>query len=274
MTRKIAASDAVTAEVELVKPATAEEWLGKNTSNRPVRERVVAAYARDMLAGKWRLSGEGVKFAADGTLLDGQHRLHAVVRADVAVWLLVVRGLAHESQLVMDSGVARTAGDALRLLGEGSYSSLAAAARLAIDADAGRLRSGGTNKVTHTEVIDFIRDNPDMRTAVDLACSWRKQIDVPLSVLSLAIWRLLRVDGDACVLFFSRVADKTNLTSRDPILALINRLAEIRRSNRRADRADYLSLIFRAWNLWRTRKPVTNLPIQYQGGPVDIPDPR
>lgn len=273
MTRKNT-DPGITAEVELVKPATAEEWLGRNYTNRTIRERVVAAYARDMEAGKWRLSGEGIKFAADGQLLDGQHRLHAVIRADAPVWMLIVRGLAQETQLVMDSGAARTAGDALRLLGETGYSNLAAAARTAINYEAGRLQGANNTKVTHTEIIEYIEENPDLRRAVDLAASWRKQIDVPLSVLSLSIWALLRVDPDDCVLFFSRVADKTNLAPRDPILALINRLMEIRRSSRRMQQADYLSLIFRAWNYWRTRKQIAGLPVQAAGSSVDIPQPK
>ena len=266
--------ESVTADVELVKPVLAEEWLGKNERNRNIRERIVASYARDMAAGKWRLTGEGIKFAANGQLLDGQHRLHAVIRANVPVWMLVVRGLAPETQLVMDSGAQRMAGDALRLLGETNYTSLAAAGRIAILYTSGRLDSGDNAKVTHTEILDFITDNADLRRAVDLAASWRTQIDVPLSVLSLAVWILLRVDPDECVLFFSRVAEKTNLPARDPALALINRLMEIRRTNRRMGRPDYLSLIIRAWNYWRTRKPVTNLPVQASGSSVDIPQPR
>lgn len=265
--------DTVTAAVEVVKPATAEEWLGKNQINRAVRDRVVAAYARDMASGNWRVTGEGIKFAASGRLLDGQHRLHAVVRADVAVPMLVVRGVAEDAQELMDSGAGRTAGDALRLRGEANYSTLAAAARLAIGYEAGRINSNG-DKTTHAEIIGFIGDNEDLRYAVELAASWRYGIDVPISVLVVAIWRLYRINAEDCLTFFSQLANKTDLRSGDPVLALLNRLTEVRRSNRRLDRADYLSLIFRAWNLWRTRKTVQRLPVSVRGSSVDLPEPR
>lgn len=263
----------VTATVEVVKPELAEEWLGKNQVNRNVRERLVAAYARDMLAGNWRLSGEGIKFSVSGRLLDGQHRLHAVVRADVAVPMLIVRGLADNTQQVMDSGAGRTAGDALRLLGEGNYSSLAAAARLGLLFEQKKL-SGNGEKITHTEILDFIHANQDLRYAVDLGVSWRQAIDVPISVLIVAIWRLYRINAEDCLSFFSQLANKTGLRSGDPVLALLNRLTEVRRNNRRLDRAGYLSLIFRAWNYWRTRNPVQSLPITTREGPVDVPEPR
>lgn len=274
MTRKnIQTTLPIQVGIETVKPDTARDWLLQNINNRAVRSRVVTAYARDMVAGKWRMSGEAIKFSPDGALLDGQHRLHAVVEADVAVPMLVVRGVDEAAQTVMDSGAARTAGDALKLIGEAShYSSLAAAARLAILYGLGEIT--GNVKVTNSEILEFAADNPSLRQAVELAGSWHGQIDVPMSALSVAVWRLLDVDADECILFFSRVADKTNLSARDPILALINRLAEVRRSGRRVERADYLSLIFRAWNYRRAGKSVTALPVRVNGGAVDIPEPR
>lgn len=263
----------VEATLHDVDPATAEKWLGKNQINRNLRDRVVSAYARDMTAGRWRLSGEAVKFAKDGKLLDGQHRLHAVVRSGVTVRLLVVRGLDDDVQDVIDSGASRSAGDALKLHGEANYSSLAAAARIAIDYVSGQL-DRKLVRITHSEVIGFVEANPELRAAVDTASSLRNQIDVPISVLSLAIWRLNQIDQEDCELFMGQLAEKTYLRKGDAVLALMNRLSEVRRSGRRIDRSGYLSLIFRAWNYWRARKSVQTLPIATRGGDVDIPEPK
>lgn len=263
----------VSAEVELIKPALAEEWLGKNHANRNVRDRVVAAYARDMQAGNWRLSGEAIKFAASGRLLDGQHRLQAVVRAQTDVWMLVVRGLADDTQQVMDSGAARSAGDALRLLGEGHYASLAAGARFALQSAEGRINNT-QDKITHLEIVNFIEQNSDLKYAVELASSWRNLIDVPMSVLTVSIWTLYRISPEDCLSFFTRLANKNDLHPGSPILALLNRLIEVRRNNRRLDRADYMSLIFRAWNAQRSAKSLSSLPIATRGGSVDIPQPK
>jgi hypothetical protein len=265
---------AIEAGVQIVTPKLASQWLGSNDGNRNVRERVVSAYVRDMKAGRWRLTGEAVKFAHDGRLLDGQHRLRAIVAANKPIPMLVVRGLSDEAQEVIDSGAARTAGDALRMRGEGNYAALAAGARLAMQYQDGRLYQGGNTKYTHSEIIEFLAKHTDMRTAVDIACGYSKQIDIPLSVLSLSVWRLMQVDPSDCAAFFSRLADKTGLTKGDAVLALLNRLTEVRRSNRQLDRGDYLSLVFRAWNYWRTGKAVQSLPVISRGAEVDIPQPR
>lgn len=263
-------------EVERVTPDVAQDWLARNTLNRRIRPRVVEGYARDMIAGHWRMSGEAIKFSKSGQLLDGQHRLQAVVASGATVPLLVVRGLEDAVQSVMDTGVARTAGDALRLRGDtGNYTRLAAAARLAIAFDAGDV-SATNMRVTNTEVLDFIDRNPGLVQACELSSgSWTSAIDIPPSLLTYVVWRLLEVDSEACVQFFSKLSELVGLRDGDPILALHSRLRNAKKERLRVERGDYVSLVFRVWNKWARgeKVPSGKLPIRYNGGPVDIPEP-
>lgn len=264
----------VAVTVEDVTPAVAERWLGKNERNRHVRQRLVDAYARDMEAGNWHLTGEAVKFSRNGRLIDGQHRCLAVVQAGTAVKMVVVRGLEEDVQEVIDSGAARTAGDALRMRGITYYSSLAAASRIALLYEVGSI-DGSNLRPTHSEILDFVDNNPDLAEAVEMAVAHRQAIDVPQSVLSLAIWRLKKVDPDDAYLFISQLAEKTDLKAGDAVLALLNRLVEVRRNGRIMSRNDYLSLVFRAWNKWRSGEKIASLPIRgREGGAVDVPEPK
>src|ERR1700757_3825044 len=77
----------------LVTPELAAEWLRKNTHNRPLRRNVVEALARDIVAGNWVPTHQGVAFYDDETLFDGQHRLSAIVRAQKPVAVLVTFGI-------------------------------------------------------------------------------------------------------------------------------------------------------------------------------------
>jgi hypothetical protein len=66
----------ISSELVEITPAMAREWLEKNIeNNRGVGAQVVDAYARDMLAGKWYIPGDPIRFDEDGNLIDGQHRL-------------------------------------------------------------------------------------------------------------------------------------------------------------------------------------------------------
>jgi hypothetical protein len=101
--------------VETITAKQAEKYLQFNTNNRPLRKSLVSQYAKDMSSGNWRLTHQGVAFNCDGTLLDGQHRLAAIVQSGVTVQMLVARGVDSRNQLVMDDHAKRSAGDALSL---------------------------------------------------------------------------------------------------------------------------------------------------------------
>lgn len=101
--------------VETITPKQAEKYLQFNTSNRTLRKSLVSQYARDMTNSKWKLTHQGIAFNCDGTLLDGQHRLAAIVESGTTIDMLVVRGVDSRHQLVMDDHAKRSAYDALTL---------------------------------------------------------------------------------------------------------------------------------------------------------------
>jgi hypothetical protein len=108
----------MTTTIEDITPAMAEKYLSSNTHNRPVRDNTVARYARDMKNGHWRLTHQGIAFAEDGTLIDGQHRLWAIFNSGVTVRMMVTRGATMESQEHVDAVERRTVGDVLSLRGQ------------------------------------------------------------------------------------------------------------------------------------------------------------
>ena len=107
-------------EIVNVTPDLASEWLDRNQGNRNLRMSRVAAMAEDMRAGTWQLTHQGIAFDEDGNLLDGQHRLAAVVKSGETVQMMVTTGLKRgEVMAVLDSGLVRAAEDSLRFLHNG-----------------------------------------------------------------------------------------------------------------------------------------------------------
>jgi hypothetical protein len=101
-----------------VTPAMAANWLEHaNNRNRNVSEQVVRRYARDMKAGHWRLTHQGIAFDPAGVLIDGQHRLWAIVESDTTVEMYVWFNIPPEALMAIDSGRARSLVDNLRLGG-------------------------------------------------------------------------------------------------------------------------------------------------------------
>ena len=101
-----------------VGPELAARWLEGNTHNRPLKQPLVDRFVRDMQAGHWRLTHQGIAFDTDGVLIDGQHRLWAVVLSRWIVQLRVFFNEPIENMVAVDTGQARSNIDVLHLSGE------------------------------------------------------------------------------------------------------------------------------------------------------------
>lgn len=110
-------SNQLISRVETITPVLAEEYLRHNTFNRQLRANIVSYYATQMRNGQWMLNGEAIIFNEQGTLVDGQHRLAAVVESNVNVDMLVVRNADKDSFATIDSGVSRKISDSFYVKG-------------------------------------------------------------------------------------------------------------------------------------------------------------
>ncbi len=103
------------ATYETIDAGLAQTYLDTAAPNRNLVFRKIEQYAEMMKRGDWLMSGQGIVFDERGRLLDGQHRLHAIIRVDQPVTILVVRNVRDIAQLVMDQGARRTPHDQIKL---------------------------------------------------------------------------------------------------------------------------------------------------------------
>lgn len=103
-----------------VTPALAAKWLERNTRNRPLRDSVVLRYAADMRDGKWKVTGDAIAFDTTGAVINGQHRLWAVLESGVTVKMLVVFDLDPDVVYVLDDHFKRRLTDIIHIARPGS----------------------------------------------------------------------------------------------------------------------------------------------------------
>jgi len=118
------------AELERITPFDAAKYLEANRSNRPISRSIVDSYVGAMLAGEWLVNGESIKFDWNGELVDGQHRLAAIVKAKTAQWFFVVRELDPEVFKTLDTGRKRSASDVFAIRKIYNPNAVAVACRL------------------------------------------------------------------------------------------------------------------------------------------------
>ena len=73
----------------LITSEIAAQMLAKNVGNRDVRPSVVKLYAQQMREGQWRETHQAIAVNASGNLIDGQHRLMAIVESGASIWFWV-----------------------------------------------------------------------------------------------------------------------------------------------------------------------------------------
>jgi hypothetical protein len=262
-------------EVIQVTPKLAEKWLTQNTHNRRVRENAVLGYARDMESGNWAENGEAIKFAADGTLLDGQHRLHAVALSGATVPMLVVTGLKNATQETMDDGRKRSVADALTLRGEHNAVQLAAITRRAYMWRQGVYRNTGALPPTNTECLNFLESNPRLRESTTIAVSLRKPTALPASILGLTHWVFFDIDSEDTTWFFDRLGSGVGLEQYHPVWTLRKRAAELAQESGRVPEDMLLAFVIKAWNAYRDGTEMKLLRFKPGGAqPEKFPLPR
>lgn len=255
-------SNDTTIKVITVTPELAEQWLGKNTHNRKLREPHMRGLVEDIKAGNWKWNGDSIKFAADGTLLDGQHRLAAIVRAGIPVEMLVIRGLENESQHTMDTGAKRSAGDMLKLRGEKHYNPLAAGLRSCLLWDQGARSFSGSGSgitVTNSMILDYLNKHPEMRGYVSKFVFLRNHIKMPASVGVTAIKLFTEIDAEDAEHFFDRLASGEGYKG-DPIFELARALQDASDKTKISRTPTWkLAVMIKAWNKYRLGEPLKML---------------
>lgn len=99
-------------EVVAVTPEMASEWIDGHVNYRNLRARRVKQYAGLMERGEWRLS-QPLIFDTTGKLVDGQHRLQALILTGKTIPFVVLRNLPCESIVCLDVNMARKPADVL-----------------------------------------------------------------------------------------------------------------------------------------------------------------
>lgn len=78
--------------IELITPDLAKQYLKKNSScNKALVTETIDILVEKIKHGKWDPNGDAIYFGHGDILLNGQHRMHAIIRSGIPVYLYVFR---------------------------------------------------------------------------------------------------------------------------------------------------------------------------------------
>lgn len=203
----------------LITPEIAKAWLLKNSHNRPIVKKRVETFAKDIRTGNWQQTHQGIAFSSDGVLLDGQHRLMAVIAAGTAVKMNVTQNLPAKSQEVIDGVTPRSIGDILTL----SMGLDTATLRVAIVRQLLRIIKGVAFSTPSVSTVKFLLNA--YSTEIDLAIHNKLGVKFLCSAPVLSAMAFaMKSHPDEGVAFERSFFNGENLSKGDPALALRNYL--------------------------------------------------
>ncbi|MCI1637982.1 MAG: hypothetical protein LKI30_07785 [Bifidobacterium crudilactis] len=237
-------------------PAMAKEILAANTHNRKITQNKVNIWAETMKRGEWQMNGEAIKISSQGVVLDGQHRLLAVVQSGVTIPILIIKGLSADTQSTMDIGKSRTLADVLSLEGETNATTLASVLTGLVIWDkyspSVAFTGGRQYAITNGEAFDFLRQHPEVREVAKAVGQPARNACLTQKVLGILYFHFSEIDQESADAFLLKLSTGTELGAKDPILTLRNTLKSLRNSKKVGQIPPrYLAaLTIKAWNKW------------------------
>jgi hypothetical protein len=268
----------ITSQVQMpvveITPAVAKRLLQGNINNRNLRKRKIETYATAMKAGQWRPTREPIEFAEDGTLLNGQHRLHAVIESGVTILNPVKLGVDPREQLVMDTGMSRMASDVLAMNGYEDATQLAAAAKILYlwrNAPGMTMLRAGSSRINNEIVEEFVEQNASLTDSVKLAKEATKSFKLlPASVMAALHYEIRGKHGQTKAdEFFRQFAEGFNLQPGSPILALRNVLLKSTTAYTKPPTELRMAWTIHAYNKWQSG--ATNVKIIKHSKAMEFP---
>ena len=136
-----------------VTPQLAENWIIYNIeNNRHLNNKTVELLKNILLSGKGKLTNDAISFNINGMLVNGQHRLWAIIESGVTLKCIIQKNLPLDSMDCLDQGKRRTNDDNFKIQGKNYPKDCAATVRCILNS----LSSHRATVYSHSEIADFM----------------------------------------------------------------------------------------------------------------------
>lgn len=247
------------ANIQIITPEYAKQLLETNTDNRRIRRTRVLFYINEMKSGNWMLTPEGITISKTGKLMNGQHRLTALVEAGVSLPFMVFTGVDQEVFKVLDSGMNRTAADIFDISGVKNASVVPAIITAYNNIKQCKSIEGihKYDKASNSKLLEQYYDNKDFwdkitQKSKNFYNNFQKILQPAIIGSLYAIF--CEINTEDADNFFDMLCMGNNLKRGGTIHLLRNKLIEDKVSQRKMNKTIKAALIIKSWNSYRSGK--------------------
>lgn len=258
--------------IENITPTKASEYLETSPYNRLTvsTKRVVKNYASAMIRGEWSLNGESIVFDKEGRLLDGHHRMAAVVEAGIPITFSVCRGVDREAFTTYNCGLRTNVGQILSMKEVKNSTLIASMIGINFNlVNSGKIYAnngiGPSGSATRTVTDDYNTYMND-RDGYDNIASTAQRLKSYANMMKNSwiggmIYFLTHTGGysmDYVLAFFEALCkiDTSEISSADALKKFIIRN---KMSNMNVENSYMFALLVKAWNAYVMNKQVKRI---------------
>jgi hypothetical protein len=282
--KNIQIGEGLSLRIMVIDPEHAEHLLEKYTKNRTISKVHMIKYATDMMQGLWRFNAVPILISKDGEIMDGQHRLKAIIKSGVSQKIVVIWGVDKSAFMTIDQGKPRSGGDVLSIIGLSKEKSTAISAliikrynfyngRIGTMGNAGRIYNSSNinnraamnnemiigeyegKKAFYDEIYykfsEFkIDDRNTIKHSFKKIGGWRN----PFVIYSI----LYEINSTAANDFIKKLALGSGLQDGSPILFLRNKIIELMNYDKKISYRELVIFYLKSWNAYRLGQKVSH----------------
>lgn len=243
------------ASVQFIDPS----WAAKLLSTNPEHQRTISRsnltkIENSIREEKFFLNGQAVIVSDSGKLLDGQHRLQAVVNANIGIWTVLVTNIPDEYFTFMDNGKSRSFSDVLKTMGKVNTASLGSTIQRLAEYLDDPISIGIGKVFSHAQLMATEQLCPDVGESVRAVLTCREAFSTTRCAWMHYV--LMQHCPEVCEQFFESLGSGEMLGRTDPIFVLRNRTLNDRALGRHGNTREMIAILIKTWNAHWAGKPM------------------
>lgn len=153
----------VTETIRVINPEFAHKLLKYNPKNRLLNHSHVRGLASQMEQGLFIPELGFISFDKKGQMIDGQHRLNAIIESQTSFKMKIITGLNPDVRNIIDTGLKRSLADILRMDGiENAGVVSGAIAKIIIFGETGRFDARLNRKLHNADFKKAMKKHPEI----------------------------------------------------------------------------------------------------------------
>ena len=237
----------------LVTPDLAKKILSTMVNNRNIKKRSLSKIIEDINSNQWvSNNGESLKMNKQGRLIDGQHRLQAIIETNKPLDLYITFNCHIDSINTVDTGSSRSLINVLKINNIKYYNTIGSIVQSESVIFKGvsiRNISNATKVKGYPKVVYLVKNNSEYLYFV---CKESDKLNVKFPLFSTSFYSkyfniFYKIDKDVCFEFFNKLS--TGIDADSPIFLLRQALIkDSSKSIKKLSLKEKEALFIKCWN--------------------------